>query len=80
MGRHKCREYKDKLRMANSAIKALTTKVAQNELEKEVVVGVEGGRESHQSNRGSEGGDMREAIAKVMQDEHLKQEMKKLLS
>ena len=48
MGRHKCREYKDKLRMANSAIKALTTKVAQNELEKhEEVVGVEGGRESH---------------------------------
>ena len=38
-----------------------------------------GGRESHHSNRGSDL-DIKEAIHKVMQDENLKIEMKKLLT
>ena len=38
-----------------------------------------GGRDSHHSQRGSDV-DLQEAIHKVMQDDHMKSEMKKLLT
>ncbi len=91
----KCKQYKEKLRLANSTIKILTSKIAQQEMDRgvyapnsvaqppmsdDVRVGglsIEGlGRDS---NRGSEA-DIKEAIHKVMQDENLKSDIKRLFN
>ena len=84
----KCKQYKDKLRLANNSIKILSQKVAQYELERqaereidEIRVGsqqLEGGRDSHQS-RASEV-DFKDVIQKILNDDHLKQEMRRLIN
>ena len=78
----KCKQYKEKLRLANSTIKTLSGKVVQYELDRNARPNSENirvggfnlenaaGRDSNQSNRGSDV-DIKEAIQKVMQDEQL---------
>ena len=79
--RQKSRQYKEKLRQANIAIKTLSTKIATYELERyggsggdngdDIRVGggrIQEGRETHQSNKGSEY-DIKDAISKIIQDE-----------
>ncbi len=79
-------QYKEKLRLANNLIKTLSSKVANNyDSAPHEMIRVGGinlerdGTHQSSSNRASDA-DIKDAIHKVMQDENLKIEMKKLLT
>ncbi|CDW73834.1 UNKNOWN [Stylonychia lemnae] len=87
------KQYKDKLRLANNTIRALSQKVAQYELERQAERDIDDirvgsqqlmenglmGRDSHNSNRGSDV-DFKEVIQRILHDDQLKQEMRKILN